>query len=171
MQGSQVLPQEISTLLITGGSGSGTTELTAFDAALADAGIHNANLIRVSSITPATATTHISRADTVESAITPGEFVPVVYARCQSCDPGDTICAAVAGATLEEGYGVNVEHHERNTTSSAVEKACLSKLDELAAIRESSISADPWVHSIETNVPPSNEAERWYCAVAAIVYR
>lgn len=46
----------MESLLVTSGTGEATTELAAFDAALCDAGIANANLIRLSSVIPAGAT-------------------------------------------------------------------------------------------------------------------
>lgn len=171
MHHRHVLEQDVSIVHITGGTGSARTELTAFDAALAEAGIHNANLIRVSSITPPETTVEASSARTVESAITPGEFVPAVYARSQSNVPGERITAAVAGVSLREGYGVNVEHHAVNSDTATVEAICRQKLEELVAIRDTTMKSDPWVHCVETTVPQTPAAQEWTCAVAAIVYR
>ena len=50
-------------LLVTGGTGHASTELAAFDAALIDAGIANANLIRLSSVIPAGSTVLEKRPD------------------------------------------------------------------------------------------------------------
>jgi arginine decarboxylase len=42
----------MSTIRVVSGTGTGPTALAAYDAALADAGVHNYNLVRVSSVIP-----------------------------------------------------------------------------------------------------------------------
>ena len=155
-------------LVVTGGTASAASELTAFDAALCDAGIHDANLIRVSSVTPAEATVVLDQSShELEKAITPGRFVPAVYAHMSTNESGAHVFAAVAGAELEAGYGINVELHGTHPNEAEILVECESMLREMAAARNTSLANDPWVH-VE-DVVHDGSAE-WSSALAAIVY-
>lgn len=83
------------------GSGEGTTELSAFDAALADAGIHNYNLIRLSSVIP--------KGESVESVGSHrgrwdvGNMVGAVLAERASTSVDETVAAGLGWARSEEG--------------------------------------------------------------------
>lgn len=151
---------------VTDGTGRGHARLTAFDAALQDAGIHDANLIRVSSITPATADVHQPATTDLRDRIEPGAYYPTVYAWKASQSAGERVHAAVAGARLDSGYGVNVEHHGVDTTESSVRRACEDMLEEMAGRREARI-VDSWVRYTATTVPADGT---WASAVAAILY-
>jgi len=83
---------------IVSGTGTGPTELAAYDTALADAGIHNYNLITVSSMIPMG-----SRIEVLDSApdLGPaGEKLTVVEA-CKTVEADATACAAL-GWTLDD---------------------------------------------------------------------
>lgn len=165
----QVVPGTLAKKIsVTGGSGTGTTRLTAFDAALQAAGIHNANLIRISSITPTSAETMQPTPRELEEEITPGAYYPAVYTWEASSTSGDLVHAAVAGARLESGYGINIEHHGINEVQDDVQQDCQHMLTEMATRRESPIVDDSvWVHYEPRTV---NESDRWHAAVAAILY-
>lgn len=75
---------------LVAGAGEAASLLTAFDAALLDAGIGNLNLLRVSSILPPGA------AYRPRLQIPPGSLLPVAYGTIASDVPGDLIAAAVA---------------------------------------------------------------------------
>ncbi|WRO23668.1 arginine decarboxylase, pyruvoyl-dependent [Metallumcola ferriviriculae] len=78
--------------------------LTAFDAALLNAGAGNLNLLKVSSILPPTTDYH------EDLYIPPGSLVPIAYGTYTSANKGETISAAVA-VGLPEGntFGVIME--------------------------------------------------------------
>ncbi len=154
-------------ILVTGGVGRGSTRLTAFDAALQDAGIHEANLIPVSSITPASAETRYPEPDALAETIRPGEYFPAVYAWEASDEPEDRVHAAVAGARLGAGHGINVEDHGVNERPTEVEPRCRRMLGEMADRRDTSIDGDPWIRLETTRV--AGDAD-WAAAVAAILY-
>lgn len=88
---------------LVAGKGDGRTILTAFDAALLDAGAGNLNLLRVSSILPPNCQL------VPELRIPPGSLVPVAYGTISSAKPGDTIAAAIGVGISEDTYGVIME--------------------------------------------------------------
>lgn len=162
-----VIPETTAQLvLVTGGTGFGSTELTAFDAALQDAGIHDANLIRISSITPAGAETQRPAPQELADQIEPGAYIPAVYSWKASEQTGQRVYAAVAGGTLEEGYGINVEDHGIGDEEEVVRERCRTMLEEMAERRGSALS-DTWVRYETLTIPESTDCG---AAVAAIVY-
>lgn len=87
------------------GSGEGKCKLTAFDAALLDAGAGNLNLIKVSSILPQGACFK------QRLEIPPGSLVPTAYGSISSSRAGEEIAVAVAvGVPVGDTYGVIMEH-------------------------------------------------------------
>jgi arginine decarboxylase len=105
---------------IVWGTGEGRTTLSAFDEALSVGGIHNYNLVTLSSVVPAGATvvergTHDRRWDV-------GELVAVVLAENESPVENETIAAGLGWATAEEGgvffegSGENVKNVEGRIT-------------------------------------------------------
>ena len=95
----------MSIIHVVGGAGTGPTEKAAYDAALADANLHNYNLIPVSSVVPADA-----EVVTVESApdLGPaGNRLNVVQAAASRVGP-ETIAAGV-GWTTGPGPGLFYE--------------------------------------------------------------
>ncbi len=154
-------------VIVTGGVGTGSTRLTAFDAALQDAGIHDANLIRVSSVTPASAETRRPAPRELATEIEPGEYFPAVYA-WEATDQSDrSVHAAIAGARLDPGHGINVEDHGIDEERSAVESRCRAMLEEMADRREAAIDGSPWMRYESTT---GNEGSEWSAAAAAILY-
>lgn len=163
-----VIPGTTATnVLVTGGTGAGSTELTSFDAALQAAGIHDANLIRISSITPAGATTKRSTPSDLVDRIEPGAYYPAVYSWNASDTPGDTVYAAVAGATLEAGYGINVEDHGTDVNEERVRGRCRTMLEEMAERRNTTVDGDIWVHDERRTI---EDTDGWGAAVAAMLY-
>jgi arginine decarboxylase len=82
------------------GDGVGPTEKAAFDAALADAGLHQYNLRRLSSVIPADAT--IERAGTAPDLGPTGTVLDVVLAE-QTSPPGARASAGLAWARDDSG--------------------------------------------------------------------
>lgn len=92
------------TIHLTQGAAEGTTPLNAFDNALAQAGVHNLNLVRVSSIVPKGCEFGPNRDWEV------GTLMPAVYSFVTSSVRGETISACI-GAGIGELGGVLMEYH------------------------------------------------------------
>ncbi|MFB6128306.1 MAG: pyruvoyl-dependent arginine decarboxylase [Halorhabdus sp.] len=95
----------MGTIRIVTGTGHGPTPTAAYDAALAAAGVHNYNLVTLSSVIPADAT--IERVGTVPDLGPAGQGLYVVQAAA-TADEGDA--AAAIGWTREpDGPGIFYE--------------------------------------------------------------
>jgi arginine decarboxylase len=106
-------------IYLTTGVGYGKTPLSAFDGALADAGVMNFNLIVLSSvIPPATEVVH-EKMPVNESEW--GNKLYCVKAEMRSRQSGRFIGAALGWYQLEDGRGVFVEHEETGEIESSVE--------------------------------------------------
>ena len=93
------------TIRVVWGTGRGPTEVAAYDAALADANVHNFNLVHVSSIVPAgTAVTAVGDAPELGS---PGDRLTVVEGSATGSGPGTV--AAGLGWSTGEGPGLFYE--------------------------------------------------------------
>ncbi len=86
------------------GHAEGGTPLTAFDAALLDAGLGNLNLLKVSSVIPPGARLcPLPR-------IAPGSLVPVAYGSITSTVEGEIISAGVAAGLSGNTFGMIMEY-------------------------------------------------------------
>lgn len=105
---------------IVKGAGQASTPLSAFDAALKDAGVYNYNLITLSSVIPPG-----SRVQKSERFETPenewGHRLYCVMAEERSNEAGKFIAAGVGWYQLDDGRGLFVEHHLIGDTRVAVE--------------------------------------------------
>jgi arginine decarboxylase len=114
------------------GTGSGRTELGAFDAALSDANVHNYNLVELSSIVPEGA--RVERVGALEpDRWTTGDLVAVVLASRTSSTPGERVAAGLGWALADEG-GVFVENDA--PTAAACERLLEANLADARAIRD-----------------------------------
>lgn len=86
----------MSTIRVVWGTGSGPTALAAYDAALAEANVHDYNLIDVSSIVPADAT--VEAVGTAPDLGPAGDRLTVVQAHATAAGP-QTVSAALGWAT------------------------------------------------------------------------
>jgi arginine decarboxylase len=89
----------MSTIRVAWGTGSGPTETAAYDAALADANLHNYNLVAVSSVIPADAT--VEAVGTAPDLGPAGKRLTVVEASATRPGPGRV--SAALGWTTGEG--------------------------------------------------------------------
>ena len=105
-------------IVVTTGKGTGKTPLSAFDAALKDAGVHNYNLIILSSIIPPKTTIKVQKYLTPKSEY--GNRLYVVKAEIRSGKSGQYVGAAVGWHQLPDGRGVFVEHETVGETEAAV---------------------------------------------------
>jgi arginine decarboxylase len=86
----------MSTIYVAEGAGVGPTAVAAYDAALADAGVHNYNLVPVSSIVPAEAT--VTEVDVVPDRGPAGNRLTVVEARTSTAE-AEPVAAGLGWAT------------------------------------------------------------------------
>lgn len=128
---------------IVWGTGTGDTELGAFDNALSGANIHNYNLIELSSVVPTGA--GIERAGTLEPGRwTTGDLLAVVLASATSSADGETIAAGLGWATAPEG-GIFMEHHD------AGREPCARQL--AAKVADAKRTRDwEWTEGVETEI-------------------
>lgn len=106
-------------ICITTGGGYGRTPLSAFDAALKDAGVYNFNLVTLSSIIPIGTTIKLKKYESNPQEY--GYRLYVVKAEMRSRESGKYIGAAVGWVQLPDGRGVFVEHEEIGETKESVE--------------------------------------------------
>lgn len=95
---------------VLGGRGTGPTALSSYDAALASVGLHDYNLVHVSSVVPAGV--RVEAVETAPDLGPAGDRLAVVEAR-STLAPGGAgpACAAVGWALPREGAGVLYEGH------------------------------------------------------------
>ena len=96
----------MSTIRIVWGTGTGPTELASYDAALADANVHEYNLVTVSSVIPAAATLEV--AGTAPDLGPIGNRLTAVQSRATTSEPG-SVSAALGWARSESGEGIVYE--------------------------------------------------------------
>ena len=106
-------------ITITAGKGHAKTLLSAFDAALKDAGVHNYNLIRLSSIVPPDTKISVRKYETPPQEY--GYRLYAVQAEIRSRESGKYIGAALGWYQFPDGRGLFVEHEETGETKKAVE--------------------------------------------------
>jgi arginine decarboxylase len=88
----------MSTIRVVRGAASAATAMASYDAALAEANVHNYNLVRVSSVVPAGAT--VERVDTAPDLGPAGNRLTVVEARATVPAGASTrVCAGLGWAT------------------------------------------------------------------------
>ncbi len=132
---------------VVSGTGTGPTDVASFDAALADAGVHDYNLARLSSVVPPEAT--------VEAVGTAPDLGPVggrlwtVQARTTTAGPG-RVAAALGWATGADG---GVFYEAVDTEEAAARQAVRSGLDAARELREAALP-DERVESVALEVPP-----------------
>lgn len=108
---------EVRQVYLVAGKAEGVTPLNAFDNALLNAGIGDANLVKVSSIVPPGTKVTLAKPN-----LPSGAFVPCVYAECFSETKGEKIAAAVVVGLADDGFGVVMESNGK-TAEEAITKA------------------------------------------------
>src|SRR3990172_5138355 len=116
-------------IFLTSGVGHGSTSLSAFDAALQVVGIHNFNLLKLSSVIPTSA--HVKIVPRYCPGPTEhGYLLYVVMAEARAEQPGTSVAAGLGWYQLDDGRGVFAEHEDMSETLAAheVERRVTSKL-------------------------------------------
>jgi len=114
-------------IFIVSAIGQGKTKLSAFDSALTNAGIHNYNLLKLSSIIPPRCGISVVRKykNNVEEF---GHKLYVVQAEIRSDKKGIVLSAGIGWYQLEDGRGFFVEHEGSNTSERKAEKYIQSQI-------------------------------------------
>ena len=97
-------------ITVTAGRGEGSTTLSAFDAALKAAGIHNYNIIKLSSVIPPGSEVVVKRWK--NSPTEHGKKLYTVLAEIRSDILGRSIAAGVGWYQIKDCRGVFAEHHD-----------------------------------------------------------
>ncbi len=123
----------MTTIHVAGGVGVAPTEMAAYDAALADANLHNYNLITVSSVIPADAElTVVEKAPDLGPA---GNRLTVVQGKVVAGPETDTEEIAT-GIGWARGPGPGLFYEAHGTDLEAVEAEIRRGLDAGCALRE-----------------------------------
>jgi arginine decarboxylase len=149
------------TIRVVWGTGSGPTEMAAYDAALADAALHNYNLVTVSSVIPADAT--VEAVGTASDLGPVGSKLTVVDAHANAAGPRH-VSAALAWAESDAGTGLFYEAAD-DTDAADVEDRVRAGIDAGMALRDWA-DDDPTVRTASTDANPGEYAS----AVVVAVY-
>lgn len=138
--------QKIETIQVTTGVGEAKTKTAAFDSALKDCGVHNYNLLELSSVIPTGA--QPAKVDQIKINAPLGSRLECVIARNHSPQSKTgQISAGIGWHVFKEGGGIFTEEHA-DTTEKVTEKITTT-LDQMDSIRAyMSIESDQMV--IET---------------------
>ena len=119
---------------VSHGTGTGRNELSAFDAALTDAGVGDFNLVRLSSVVPPGS--RVVEVDRLEEGYGGhGDLLYCVYAEAHAVMPGHEAWAGVAWSLRDDdsGAGLFVEHEA--PSHEQLELDLTLSLEDLAATR------------------------------------
>lgn len=141
------------TIRVAWGTGSAPTETAAYDAALADAGVHNYNLVSVSSVIPADV--EVVTVGTAPDLGPAGGQLTVVQAHADVVGPG-RVSAALAWAQSEDGPGLFYEA-AGETAAAAVEAEVRAGIDAGMDLRDWTFPA-PTVRAASTEASPDEHA-------------
>ncbi|WP_226004466.1 pyruvoyl-dependent arginine decarboxylase [Natrinema salinisoli] len=97
----------MSTIRVVWGTASAPTAMASYDAALAEAGIENYNLVSVSSVVPAE--TFVEAVGTAPDLGPAGERLTVVEARATTAGPGRVSAALAWAQSVDDGPGLFYE--------------------------------------------------------------
>lgn len=119
------------------GTGTGPTELSAFDGALNATGIANYNLLRLSSVIPPSSTLITHENEAIPASVMPGQWgdrLYVVMAEWRASTPGEQAWAGIGWVQEKEsGKGLFVEHE--GTTEAGVRGDIQKSLAQLMKTR------------------------------------
>lgn len=145
---------------IVWGTGAAATPMASFDAALADAGVHQYNLRRLSSVIPADAT--LDRTAVAPDLGPTGHALDVVQAR-QTSSPDAQAAAGLAWARHDDGTGIFYEDSDHDPKT--VKQRLLAGIGQGCDIR----GIDPDAVEIEL-VSAEPTPEQYTSAVCLAIY-
>ncbi|HLC65031.1 MAG TPA: pyruvoyl-dependent arginine decarboxylase [Candidatus Nanoarchaeia archaeon] len=146
---------------LTYGKGTGKTELSAFDAALWDAGIGDFNLITLSSVIPPDSRVEIRKLPRGNQGI--GNKLYVVLSKCFATSTGEEAYAGLGWVAKEDGSGVFME--ECGRSEEEVKQRIGDSLKSAISYRKGNFgSIDCLIEKIQCEDKPA-------CAIVAAVYK
>ncbi|MEX0918541.1 MAG: pyruvoyl-dependent arginine decarboxylase [Candidatus Paceibacterota bacterium] len=150
-------------IIITDGTGKGSTALSAFDSALFAAGIANYNLIRLSSVIPEGFTPKVEKVDWNSREY--GRRLYLVLAQETARKPGDEAWAGLGWVetTVEPTKGLFVEHHGKN--ESEVADLINRSLTDMVKYRPEEFGP------IKSHIVGTKYEDRPSCALVAALYQ
>lgn len=114
-------------IFIASSAGSGSTKLSAFDNALFNAGVHNYNLIPLSSVIPPQCTIHkVERY--AQHADEFGHRLYVVMAEMRGDKKGLALGAGIGWYQFGDGRGLFVEHHMSGIAEEDIKKQLSNRI-------------------------------------------
>ncbi|WP_436911342.1 pyruvoyl-dependent arginine decarboxylase [Halosimplex marinum] len=145
----------MSTIRVAWGSAAGPTAMSSFDAALAEAGVHNYNLVTLSSVIPAEA--RLERVGTAPALGPAGEALYAVVGR-ETLAPGadGEACAGLGWVRSESGRGLFYE--ASGADPDAVADAVEEGLSRGMELREWTFRTDPEIVVESTPADPADHA-------------
>ncbi len=146
---------------VTYGKGIGKTELSAFDAALWDAGIGDYNLVTLSSVIPPDSRVEIRKLQRNNQEI--GNRLYVVLSKCFSTNIREEAYAGLGWITKEDGSGVFME--ECGRSEEEVKQRIKDSLESAISYRNGNFG------SIEFQLEKIKCENKPACAVVAAVYK
>ncbi|MFC9894135.1 pyruvoyl-dependent arginine decarboxylase [Nocardia sp. NPDC127579] len=117
------------TIEIGAATGVGPTSLSAFDAALRELGVGDANLIRLSSVIPPRAV--LRRDIRVRKPIPWGDRLYCVYAAQHATVPGTTAAAGIGWVLRDDGSGAGLFVEHEAETAAEVEQLIRASLHDM----------------------------------------
>lgn len=159
------------TIAVIAAVGEGRTQLSAFDAALFQCGIHNYNLIRLSSVIPPAARVLVSH----HYEAPPSDYGHKLYAvkaDVRSDEPGTALAAGLGWLQTDDGRGLFVEHgiKAKHLTRSEIERnvaeQIVASLTDLAESRRLAFAVD----QIHMHVASTRVDTQPACALTVAVY-
>jgi len=155
-------------IVISRGLGTGGTTLSAFDAALAAAGIANLNLLCLSSVIPPRARVRCgSKSDALAAfpEVEWGDRLYCVLAESRTAEPGQEAWAGIGWwQDGDDGHGVFVEHHGHDEAEVTAEVEC--SLRECVERRGRSLDEGCW----QTAINGARCIDRPICALVVATY-
>lgn len=148
---------------ISKGTGTGTTRMAAFDAALFDAGVANYNLIRLSSIIPPNSKLEIGKAEFKDNEF--GNKLYVVYASQIEDEIGKDAWAGIGWTLMEDGSGRGLFTEHEGHSEHEVEALIQNTLSDMKVYRNESYGD---IHHEATGISCT---ERPVCALVIAVYQ
>lgn len=158
----------MSIIRIVDGVGWGPSAVASYDAALAEAGVHNYNLLGVSSVIPAEST--IERVERAPDLGPVGQKLTVVEARA-TVERGETGCAGLGWTTDERGRGLFYERTGRDVDG--VQETIEAGLAAGRSLREWSFTDERIVTETTDTLaesPDDSPMEAYATAVVLAVY-
>ncbi|MBF6246289.1 pyruvoyl-dependent arginine decarboxylase [Nocardia elegans] len=157
-EGPATLTIEIGTA-----TGRGATEVAAFDAALCELGVGEANLIRLSSVIPPRA--QVRRTARVRQRIGWGDRLYCVYALGHARSPGATVAAGIGWTLCADGSGAGLFVEHAAETTGQVEDLINASLADMTAARPGRFGP------IHTATVAARADGRDTCALVLAAYR